>query len=289
MRILLATDGSPDAMHAAEWVATSGLPKSASILIVSVVTSLPLLPAAVADGLREHAHTAAVEARGVLGAGDTAVEIRIGEGDVREEIMRVAEEWDADLVVLGSRAVGRAEAFLLGTVSRDVVRHCTRPVLVVKGPARTLRSAVVALDGSRYALSALRFFARWPKPAGLTVHMVGVVEPLPFPRTMPAMILPEVQAAVAAAQGERRHALEQTFEEARPVLAAGGATTETLASGDPAAELLRVARESAADLIVLGARGLGRVQRVLLGSVSETVLRDARCAVLVAARPRASP
>ena|SRR5688572_13375174 len=289
MRILLASDGSPEAMQAAEWVATSGLANSASVLILSVVTSpaVHVLPSAAADALCEEARNSAVATRAVFEARDTAAEIRIGEGDARNEIMRVADEWDADVVVVGSRGVGRTEAFFLGTVSRDVVRHCTRPVLVVKGRTRTLRLAVVAVDGSQYALNALRFFARWPRPAGLTVRVVGVVEPLPLPRTAPAMIRPELHAAVAVAQGERRRALEQAFEEARPPLA-GGATTETLAYGHPAAELLRVAQESAADLIVLGARGLGAVQRVLLGSVSEAVLRDARCAVLIAARPRAS-
>ena len=62
--------------------------------------------------------------------------------------------------------------------------------------------------------------------------------------------------------------------------------TETLTAGDPAGELLRMANEDAVDLIILGARGLSAVQRLLLGSVSEAVLRDAQCAVLIATRPR---
>ena len=289
MRILLASDGSPDAMHAAEWVAASGLAKEASILILSVVTSpaAPLLPTAVADTLREDARSAAEQTRSILGVSGTAAEIRIGEGDARDEIMRVADEWDAHLVVVGSRGVGRAEGFFLGTVSLAVVRHCARPVLVVKGRTRTLHSAIVALDGSQHALDAFRFFARWPQPAGLGVHVVGVVETVPFPRTAPAMIRTELQAAVAAAERERCDALERAFDAARP-LVAGGNTDETMAFGDPAAELLRIADKNAADLIVLGARGLSAVQRLLLGSVSETVLRDAQCAVLIAARPRAS-
>src|SRR5690606_38167321 len=101
-RILLASDGSPDAMQAAEWVAASGLPQSASLLVLSVVTSpvARFLPAAVADRLREDARSAADHTRAILGAKGTAAEVRIGEGDVRDEIMRVAEEWDADLVVV---------------------------------------------------------------------------------------------------------------------------------------------------------------------------------------------
>lgn len=287
MRVLLASDGSPDAMQAAEWVAASSLPKGASILILSVVTppGVPLLPTAIADRLREDARSAAEQTRAVLGASGAAAAIQVAEGDAREEIMRVAEEWDADLVVVGSRGLGRAQGFFLGTVSLAVVRQCARPVLVVKGRTRALSSAIVALDGSEHALNALRFFARWPKYADLTLHVVGVVETLPFPRTAPTMIRAELQAAVAVAEGERREALKQALAAARPVLPVGK-TTETLTSGDPAGELLRIADDNAADLIVLGARGLGAVQHLLLGSVSEAVLRDAQCAVLIARRPR---
>jgi nucleotide-binding universal stress UspA family protein len=143
---------------------------------------------------------------------------------------------------------------------------------------------VVALDGSENALNALRLFARWPKLADLTVRLVGVVEPLPFPRTAPKMIQARLQAAVAAAEAERRDVLQQAFAMARPLLPAGK-ITETLTSGDPASEVLRIADENDVDLIVLGARGLGVVQRLLLGSVSEAVLHDAQCAVLIAKGP----
>jgi nucleotide-binding universal stress UspA family protein len=246
---------------------------------------VPLLPTPIADRLEEDARGAAEQSRAALGVSGSAAEVRVAKGDAREEIMRMAEEWDADLVILGSRGLGRTEGFFLGTVSLAVVRHCTRPVLVVKGRTRTLSSAIIALDGSEHSLNALRLFARWPRRAHLTLHMVGVAEPLPFPRTAPKMIRGELNAAVAAAESERREVLEGALADGRNVLAAGKAT-ETLTSGDPAAELLRIANESAADLIVLGARGLGAVQRLLLGSVSEAVLRDAQCAVLIATRPR---
>lgn len=284
MRVLVASDGSSEAMQAAEWIAASGLLEGASILVLSVV-DVSLLPAPIADRLEEDARSAAGQARAALGVNGTAAEVRVAKGDAREEIMRMAEEWRADLVIVGSRGLGRTAGFFLGTVSLAIVRHCTRPVLVVKGRTRRLGSAIIALDGSEHSLNALRFFARWPTHAHLSVHMVGVVEPVPFPRTAPTMIRAELNAAVAAAEGERREVLEGALADARNVLPAGKAA-ETLTSGDPAAELLRIANESAADLIVLGARGLGAVQRLLLGSVSEAVLRDAQCAVLIAARPR---
>jgi nucleotide-binding universal stress UspA family protein len=290
MRLLLASDGSADATQAAEWVAASSLPEGASILILSVVTLQDVtsrqIPIAspLAERLREEGRRAAEQTRAVLGSSGTAAAVRVEEGDAREEIIRVAEEWNADLVVVGSRGLGRAQGFFLGTVSLAIARHSPCPVLVVKGRTRGLGSAVVALDGSEDALNALRFFAQWPKRSDLTLHLVGVVERVPFPRTAPSMIRAELQAAVAAVEGERRDALAQALAAARSVLPAAE-TTETVTSGDPAGEVLRIADENAVDLIVLGARGLGAVQRLLLGSVSETVLRDARCAVLIATRP----
>jgi nucleotide-binding universal stress UspA family protein len=285
MRVLLASDGSPDAMQAAQWLAASGASTDADILVLSVVTSsaAPPVPAPIAERLREEGRTVAEQTRAALGPHGATAAVRVADGDAREEIMRVAEDWDADLVVMGSRGLGRAQGFLLGTVSLAVARHGTRPVLVVKGRTRALGSAVVALDGSENALNALRLFARWPKLADLTVRLVGVVEPLPFPRTAPKMIQAQLQAAVAAAEAERRDALQQAFAVARPLLP--GKITETLTSGDPASEVLRIADEDAVDLVVLGARGLGVVQRLLLGSVSEAVLHDAQCAVLIAKRP----
>ena len=58
--------------------------------------------------------------------------------------------------------------------------------------------------------------------------------------------------------------------------------------GDPAAEIVRFARDAAADLIVMGTHGRTGLERLLLGSVAEKVLRDARCSVMVVKLPRAA-
>jgi nucleotide-binding universal stress UspA family protein len=285
MRVLVASDGSSDAMQAAKWLAASGVPTGASILVLSVVAppGVPFLPTPVAESLKDEGRSIAEQTRAVVSVDGANIAARVAEGDAREEIMRVADDWDADLVVMGARGLGRVQGFLLGTVSLAVVRHCTRPVLVVKGRTRALGSAIVTLDGSEDALNALRLFARWPKLADLAVHLVGVIEPLPFPRTAPKMIQADLQAAASAAEGERREALKQAFAAARPLLPSGR-IIETLTSGEPASQILRIADEHAIDLIVLGARGLGAAQRLLLGSVSEAVLQGAQCAVLIAKR-----
>ncbi len=78
---------------------------------------------------------------------------------------------------------------------------------------------------------------------------------------------------------ERQHA---ALAEAKALLAERGiAARSTAPVGDAAAEIVRVAKESGADLIVLGARGLNPLKRLVLGSVSTKVLHEAQCDVLV--------
>jgi nucleotide-binding universal stress UspA family protein len=56
--------------------------------------------------------------------------------------------------------------------------------------------------------------------------------------------------------------------------------------GDPAVEIVRYARESGSDMIVMGTHGRTGMDRILMGSVAEKVLRDARCSVMVVKLPR---
>lgn len=59
--------------------------------------------------------------------------------------------------------------------------------------------------------------------------------------------------------------------------------------GDPATEIVRYARDSGVDRIVMGTHGRTGTERLLMGSVAEKVLRDAPCSVLVVKLPRARP
>jgi nucleotide-binding universal stress UspA family protein len=59
--------------------------------------------------------------------------------------------------------------------------------------------------------------------------------------------------------------------------------------GDPAAEIVRYSQDAGVDLIVMGTHGRTGLQRLLMGSVAEKVLRDAPCSVLVVKLPRSSP
>ncbi len=67
------------------------------------------------------------------------------------------------------------------------------------------------------------------------------------------------------------------------------AVTHVLLQGDPASEIVRYGRDAGIDLIVMGTHGRTGVERLLLGSVAEKVLRDASCSVLVVKLPRGQP
>lgn len=280
MRVLLGTDGSEDARAAVTWLTALPLPEPVHLIVVTV-TPTPPSPIAI-EGLAEfsralldEAHQVAEEAAAVLRPRWPDLEIRVPTGDPREELVRLAEEVDAELVVVGARGLGAVGTAILGSVSLAVTRHAPCPVLVVKPHPRPVGRVVVAVDGSDDAAAAADFVARLTVPPA-AIRVVGVVQPPELPGWSAS--LPNVRAAIEEVFAERRRSLETVLAEVAGRL--GGATTEIMV-GPPAATLERVAEGGDVDLVVLGARGLGPVKRLLLGSVSERVLRHARCAVLV--------
>ena len=137
--ILLATDGSEEAELAARVAA--GLARSTGaelhLVHVKLVPITPPYPEVL--GWRDDFGFADREAREVLDeqvkkveeAGGTVAGVHLGEEEPAEEIVALAEELGADLIVAGSRHRGRIRRALMGSVSDWVVRHARCPVLVV--------------------------------------------------------------------------------------------------------------------------------------------------------------
>ena len=96
------------------------------------------------------------------------------------------------------------------------------------------------------------------------------------------LVLSVLPGAPAAVRSARQLALERIVASAR---AAGATSEELLWEGDPGETILEAARAEAADLIVVGTHGRGPVGRLFLGSVSDHVVRHARCPVTVV-RPK---
>jgi nucleotide-binding universal stress UspA family protein len=138
------------------------------------------------------------------------------------------------------------------------------------------RTMLLAFDGSACSEAALETALRLAKAEEAKLIICTVVDPIqvagehaPAPPTQEA--LNEERAATA-------QALDTAAERAR----AAGITVETIvAQGEPAYEIVQHAERSAVDAIVIGTHGRSGLKRLLLGSVAEGVLRDARVPVVI--------
>lgn len=287
MRVLLATDGSEDARAAAAWMAQFPLPTASRLRVISVV-SIPPSPLDIptvrefAAALREAASQAAEGARLLLAPRFADSDAQVLEGDAREAILRAAEEWPADLIVLGARGLGALAGLLLGTVSLGVARQARCSVLVIKHGADLARGILIGTDGSDQAAAAAAFVARLPLDPATVVRLVGVVQRPPVPGTTPRFAQGIVRDAIAQIVKEQTVSLERAMAKAAALFQGVVKKVEhQVLIGHVVDTMLSAAVKHDAGLVVVGARGLGTVQRLLLGSVSESVLRHADRPVLI--------
>jgi nucleotide-binding universal stress UspA family protein len=287
MRILLATDGSKDAAAATAFLRELPLPASSKLRIVTAVSfpTFVLEPPPVREfkgSVLEDARGVVDEARATLARRGFDVETDVVIGNPKDEISRIAGEWNADLVVLGARGLGRIKRFLLGSVSLAVARRVSCPVLVVKGRARKLASILVGMDGSEDSFQALRFLLSLPLARQTKLRLLSVVEPIRYPTSAPGAVRGHLARMLKEVENERRGELEKVLDKAAAQLESSlTRVTRSTPTGNPADVIVAVAAAHDADLVVVGARGLGGMTRLLLGSVSEKVLGYARCPVLI--------
>ena len=204
--------------------------------------------------------------------------------------MAAARGWGADLVVVGARGLGAISRFFLGSVSLAVARHAPCPVLVCKGSPRDVHAVTVALDGSEHARRALEWLTTSVSLSpGPRLRFLGVTRPQHYPASAPGILGTTLRATVAAVEAEERTALAGELAAAAKGLRARLPAIETeVVTGTPADVILRDIEHRGTDLLVVGARGAGAASRALLGSVSEAVLHQAVCPVLIV-RPPETP
>jgi nucleotide-binding universal stress UspA family protein len=213
-----------------------------------------------------------------------AVDVRLIEGGVRERLLQTAEEWKADLIVLGARGLSGVERALLGSVSLSVAREACCAVMIVKGAAKALHRVVIGLDGSEHSRHALSFMASIPLAAATDLLLVGVAEKTHLPRSAPSLVADQLRAFIAEVDEEEKTRKQQILVDAEKTINRTGRVQLRSVVGNPPDEIVAVAKATGAQLIVLGSRGLGRLQRLVLGSVSESVLLQSECTVMITKR-----
>ena len=138
---------------------------------------------------------------------------------------------------------------------------------------------LLATDGSDEAALATQAATELSRETGSEVHLVYV---LPTPAQLIGHHLYTDEVRESLIGGAERDAETFLKEQAEKISSDGGKVVEThLRSGEPDKEILRTAESLGVGLIVLGSRGLGAVARMLIGSVSDSVVRHAHCPVFV--------
>ena len=295
MRILIAYDGSAGAAQAVALAAGIDWPTGSMVRVVSVIdpTALQLLPWTTGDAasrVLERDATAYVEADqatvvGRLSAPNRVVDAVLLRDRPASALVDQAGEFEADLVVVGSRGHGPIASLLLGSVSTEVVDHAPCPVLVAR--RSTLERVVFATDGSKTAAAAEDVLARWPIFASVQIRVVSVADVVrPWTTGIAPTMYTQVLRAYAEdlAKAEAEH-LAIARGSAKRLAEAGRLADAEMRKGDAAAEILAVTQESGADLIVIGSRGQTGVRRIFLGSVARNVLAAGDASVLVVHRP----
>lgn len=141
-RVLVATDGSEDAMEAARYAAALLRSLRPRITLLHVIPE-PVIPPGdiemrprdlveIEKAMLEGAQAILDRSRQPFDEAGLPVEGLIREGDAAEQILQVVREEEMDLVVVGSHGAGRAERAILGSTSDALVRAAPCPVLVVR-------------------------------------------------------------------------------------------------------------------------------------------------------------
>jgi nucleotide-binding universal stress UspA family protein len=212
-------------------------------------------------------------------------------GDAAKTLLKTIEARKPDLVVMGSHGRSIPARLLLGSVSTDLLHHAPCSVRVVRGPVKTEGPVriLIATDGSVGAQVCTDAVARRFWPEATRARVVAVMQR--FVPTLPAMV-PALEGQTFAT--ERAYGVIEEADEREQVklrwtaeanaerLQGLGLIADSIViDGDPRHEINAEAERWKADCVFVGARGLGALDRLLLGSVSAAVVQHAHCAVEV--------
>jgi nucleotide-binding universal stress UspA family protein len=307
MKLLIAYDGSACAAAALYDLHRAGLPREAEAIVISVAetwlpspppSSYEIVETVFAEGSttdaakvseRESAladaRALATEAAKTIQSGfpDWHIRAEAKFGSPASELLAKADEWEPDLIVVGSHGRSAIGRLILGSVSHKVVTEARCSVRIARGQSNKEYSPariVIGVDGSPGGEEAVRAAVMRKWPSGSEVRIVAAFDTIT--PTMAGSLIPPV---VQWAEEQNRAALEmvsrmvESFEE--QFRAAKLSVSHIVRPGDPKRVLVHEAEGWEADCIFVGASGLSRIDRFLLGSVSAAVAGRAHCSVEV--------
>lgn len=303
MKLLIAYDGSSSADTALEDLLRAGLPAQADVIVISVAdVFVPRLPASAAQEAKaampgyptsavqhrlEQVSQALEQARQRAAQACERLQAAFPAWEVQSEvcgqspawaIVEKADRWQPDLIVLGSHNRSPLGRLFLGSVSQTVLSEARCSVRIARNrlaQAAAQGQIVIGLDGSSSAENCIAEVASRSWPAGTQAHLVAVLD---------AALATTLDWSEAGCADERSW-IDNIMAAASAKLQARGLRASVVVrEGSPKEVLVEEAERLKADCIFLGARGLRRLERVLLGSVSSAVATRAPCSVEIVRR-----
>jgi nucleotide-binding universal stress UspA family protein len=294
-RILVPTDGGEQALRAAEHGRYLAGVFDATLDVLHVlddrgVAGTPGKGEATDDtptDLEASGRRAIADAR-ERGPSDRPVRTALRRGTPAEEVLSYVDEFDVDLVVMGTHGRTGVDRFVTGSVTEQVIRHAPVPVVTVRVTDRSdvadgYGDVLVPTDGSAAARAAAEHGLTVADGTGASVHVLTVVE-AGDAADETGNASPAEAATDPDAGGE-----DATAAVATRAAAAGLDTTTEVREGVPAEAVLSYVDEHGVDLVVMGTTGRTGPGRYLLGSTTERVVRHAPVAVLAVNARDADP
>lgn len=286
-RILVPLDGSDAAEVVLPYVAEIGAKSGATITLVTVSESQRSdLDHLYRSYLEQVAERVKVSLRSRSGEEANRLFTRVLLGVPADEILRYADESDADLVVIASRGSERRSTWLLGSVAAKVLRISDKPALLIRAPvdasgavpAQIIKKILVPLDGSAVGEAAVPHAAALAKTLGAGIVLYNALEPVP---TWAYSAGTGVHIPQVYFEGARDSSLAY-LEGLRDRLTAEGLTASVEVQDGRAADLIIEYAESRnIDLIAMSTHGRSGVGRWVFGSVTDKVLHSGDTPVLV--------
>jgi nucleotide-binding universal stress UspA family protein len=274
VRILLATDGDGPATQALELVRRVASKGRTEVTVVTVASSG--IARSINTGSPDELIRSAVAS---LREDGFEVESRVLDGRPAPAVLAEIADGGYEATVLGAGNRSLLGRLLLGSVSTKVLHASSTSVLIVHRIADSARPTRVmfATDGSSHADLAMQQMIALLDASSCEIEVVSVAEHLmpaiafPFPREAHATGAPTPEL-----EREWMEAASKTASDAADALEANGFKSSFRAIlGAPSPRLIAEADATATDLVVVGSRGLGALERGLLGSVSDQIVRHA--------------
>lgn len=212
------------------------------------------------------------------------VQSHVLEGDIAAEILALAANKNADLIVMSTHGRSGFRRLALGSVAERVLHNATIPLLLVREGAalhttNPIEHLLVPLDGSSFAERSIPLAVELSTQTGATLTMLRVVQDLDAQNKQ--IIFKSEEAAEEAVNQWKLLATRYLDELAKGIKAEGVKVSSMVLSGDPENLIGTIAETLPADLIVMSTHGRSGVSRWVYGSVANKVLRTASCPVLL--------